>query len=137
MKKHTRIYARDIINLRMPKPSYIDLSTIEGRQKFYQTPEWRALRYLRLQIDPYCVDCLKFKKYEVASEVDHIIPIKARPDLAFVFDNTQSLCKSCHGKKTFKENINKGFIGKNFKGKNKMTVVNKKWSFFPDEDRYI
>jgi 5-methylcytosine-specific restriction endonuclease McrA len=39
----------------------------------------------------------------LAEEVDHIIPIRIRPDLAFVRRNLQPLCKPCHSRKTMME----------------------------------
>lgn len=65
---------------------------------FYNTPEWRAVRAKKLNITPVCEIC-HIKK---ATLVDHIKPIKeggSRLDL----DNLQSLCWSCHSKKSILE----------------------------------
>jgi 5-methylcytosine-specific restriction endonuclease McrA len=32
--------------------------------------------------------------------VDHRLPVRDRPDLAFVKDNLQTLCRVCHSRKT-------------------------------------
>lgn len=37
-------------------------------------------------------------------EVDHIIPVRQRPDLRLTWSNLQALCKSHHSKKTASEN---------------------------------
>lgn len=36
-------------------------------------------------------------------EVDHVEPVRERPDLAFSVDNLQTLCASCHSKKSVEE----------------------------------
>ena len=35
-----------------------------------------------------------------ATVVDHVIPIRARPDLRLTLSNLQALCKPCHDRKT-------------------------------------
>lgn len=95
---------------------YIDLATREGRNLFYQTPEWAVMRVMVLTEEPWCREC----KTELSTEVDHIIDIKDRQDLAMERNNLQGLCKGCHSRKTF--NTNKSFQ------KRKYTVVNRKWN---------
>ena len=59
----------------------------------YKTKRWRVLRRQRLYLDSLC-PC-----GAIATDVDHITPIRdggAPYDLG----NTQSLCHSCHAKKT-------------------------------------
>lgn len=101
----------------------IDLKTSEGRNLFYQTPEWYAIRRIVLTASPYCVECIKEKIYKVATEVDHIIDIKTAPERCFDYTNLQSLCKSCHSRKTFNENRETTGFGK----KNTFKQINKKW----------
>jgi len=43
-----------------------------------------------------CVQCGSRHRLEV----DHIAPLRDRPDLAFDLANLQTLCGPCHGKKT-------------------------------------
>lgn len=65
--------------------------------RFYNSAEWRTLSQKRLLDDGYkCVKC-----GAIASEVDHIIPIQTPEgwELRLDYDNTQSLCISCHNKK--------------------------------------
>jgi 5-methylcytosine-specific restriction endonuclease McrA len=80
----------------------INLKTPEGRQLFYQSPEWRAMRELVLSKHPYCKECLKDGVYELASECDHIIDIKDDVTKFMDKDNLQGLCKRHHSAKTFK-----------------------------------
>lgn len=61
---------------------------------------WPALRLEALRRDGWqCVQCGRRGRLEV----DHILPVRERPDLAFVLANLQSLCGSCHAKKTRQE----------------------------------
>jgi 5-methylcytosine-specific restriction protein A len=101
--------------------NYIDLSTRKGRNLFYQSPEWFAIRRIVLTKTPFCVECIKNEIYEISSEVDHIVDIKDAPAKCMDIDNLQALCKSCHSRKTFNNHIS--FQKKTY------TKVNKKWDF--------
>ena len=103
----------------MKKSKYIDLKTRQGRQQFYQSPEWRAIRYIVLSQQPWCVHCLKEGVKVLATEVDHIVDIVDNPLLFMDIDNLQGLCKPCHAKKTMISNL--GIVHPVY------TVVNKKW----------
>lgn len=65
---------------------------------FYNTPEWRAVRQRKLNINPVCECCGKKK----ATMVDHITPIK-QGGSKFDLSNLQSLCWACHSSKSVKE----------------------------------
>jgi len=99
---------------------YIDLKTVEGRQKFYQTKEWKTIRLIVLQRNPFCVECKKNGINILATEVDHIEDIKDAPERILETDNLQGLCKKCHAKKTFDKHR---YIKPTY------TQVNKKWQF--------
>lgn len=76
--------------------------------RFYRSAEWRTLSRKRLQDDGYrCVKC-----GAIASEVDHIKPIQTPEgwELRLDYNNTQSLCISCHNEKhnRFKKKRPKG-----------------------------
>lgn len=65
--------------------------------RFYNSNDWRILSRKRLQDDGYkCVEC-----GAIASEVDHIVPIQTPEgwELRLDYNNTRSLCLTCHNKK--------------------------------------
>ncbi len=68
--------------------------------RWYHRQVWKRLRAAKLNDDPLCVLCQEQGRTVVATEVDHIIDRKERPDLALDWDNLQGLCKSCHSGKT-------------------------------------
>lgn len=79
--------------------------TDASQRGFYLTPFWRQFREYKLHIDPLCKICHDNGKLVEASIVDHIEPVpKNITFIEFVerttIDKTQSLCKTCHPKKT-------------------------------------
>jgi len=69
------------------------------QKRIYKDPRWKHIRLIALERDKYtCVDC-----GQMANTVDHIIPVKKAKMLAFDLDNLQSMCESCHAKKSAKE----------------------------------
>lgn len=63
----------------------------------YRDPRWAALRLEAKRRDGWkCVQCGARGRLEC----DHIKPVRSRPDLAFDLTNLQSLCPSCHTRKT-------------------------------------
>jgi 5-methylcytosine-specific restriction protein A len=60
---------------------------------------WQRLREAHLASEPLCRMCLQAGRITPAVLVDHIVPIN---DGGAVLDddNLQSLCRSCHDKKT-------------------------------------
>lgn len=66
----------------------------------YRTTRWKSLRSLAKRRDGFkCVCCGAAGRLEI----DHIKPIRSHPELAFVLANLQSLCPSCHARKTRSE----------------------------------
>ncbi|MDO6722783.1 HNH endonuclease [Celeribacter halophilus] len=62
-----------------------------------RTKRWKMLRHVILERDEWaCVQCGSLKRLEV----DHIEPVRNAPDKAFDPSNLQTLCASCHTKKT-------------------------------------
>jgi len=60
-------------------------------------PRWKALRMQALDRDGWaCVQC----GTPMRLEVDHILPVRDRPDLSYSLSNLQCLCGSCHARKT-------------------------------------
>lgn len=66
----------------------------------YRDKRWPGLRLAAKRRDDWrCVQC--GSKYRL--EVDHILPVRDREDLAFILSNLQTLCGPCHGRKTAQE----------------------------------
>jgi len=71
---------------------------------FYNTKAWRLRRDEALLRDfGLCQHCFKEKKITLATEVDHIIPIRVEWDFRLALDNLQSLCHRCHTIKTLED----------------------------------
>ncbi|GAN84051.1 HNH endonuclease signature motif containing protein [Novacetimonas hansenii] len=76
-------------------------------QKSYDN-HWRKFSNAFRKKHLFCKQCLKEGVYTYSDlHVDHIIPLVQRPDLKYVESNLQVLCRSCHGKKTYKETLGK------------------------------
>ena len=92
----------------------MNFNTRPGRQIFYKSKEWIALRnFIRLR-DPVCVSC----KADGTYAIDHIVSIVDAPHLCLNPLNCQGLCLSRHSKKTVKEQSDKFKKGK---------IYNLKW----------
>ncbi len=85
------------------KPFNFD--SYEGRQRFYQSKEWRTIREFMLSKQPLCIKCHIEGKIEPATEIDHIIPLRRKPELCLDTENLMPLCKSHHSQKTFEEAV--------------------------------
>jgi 5-methylcytosine-specific restriction protein A len=76
-------------------------------RELYKLPEWRderiGIRACRLMMEQLCRRCAERGVTTLATEVDHIVPHRGDVNLFMSIDNTQSLCKSCHSKKTVRE----------------------------------
>lgn len=64
---------------------------------------WQRARQTYLANHPLCVECMKQGKYVMATDVDHIIPHRGNQNIFWDTENWQSLCHSCHSKKTNRE----------------------------------
>jgi 5-methylcytosine-specific restriction protein A len=62
----------------------------------YKDRRWRWLRLERLSSEPLCRMCAIRNRVVAAEHVDHIKPHKGNEVLFYDYDNTQSLCGSCH-----------------------------------------
>lgn len=72
--------------------------------KLYKLPVWtRELRPGQLLREPYCRACAQQGRRIRATEVDHIRPHRGDMTLFTDRDNLQSLCHSCHSRKTLAE----------------------------------
>ena len=66
-------------------------------QHIISTRRWKRLRFEILRRDGWqCVQCAARGRLEV----DHVKPVRTHPELSFDQDNLQTLCPSCHTKKT-------------------------------------
>ena len=70
--------------------------------KFYTSKRWRDLREQKLNADPLCVECMRNGITRLANVVDHIVPINQGGE-ELAWDNIQSMCQSCHNKKSGRE----------------------------------
>ena len=69
--------------------------TRNAKYEFQHGSRWREFAKRFLRDYPQC-----FKCGEPAAVVDHIVSVDADPSRKFDRTNCQSLCRSCHGKKT-------------------------------------
>lgn len=66
-------------------------------KRITDSKRWKALRWTALRRDGFkCVQCGARGRLEV----DHIEPVRDRPDLAWDLANLQSLCPADHSRKT-------------------------------------
>jgi len=98
-----------------PKLPWIAKATKSGSKKswgydtdFYRRKRWRNLRSYHLMESPLCVECEKEGRLITANVVDHIIPRRKRPDLELDQSNLQSLCDSCHNRKSGRSKRGRG-----------------------------
>lgn len=69
----------------------------DARRDFYQSPEWRKVRYSALlKSDGKCCLCGASKKNGKVLHVDHIKPRSRYPHLQFELSNLQVLCEDCN-----------------------------------------
>jgi len=74
-----------------------------GDTSFYRTSKWRTLRAWWVNRNPLCVICESEGRTVPVDVVDHIKPIK-QGGSEYGLNNLQSLCHSCHNRKTQEEN---------------------------------
>lgn len=67
--------------------------------EFYQSTAWRKLRVEKLRRQPLCEECEQQGKTTPAQMVDHIRPIN-EGGAALDLQNLQSLCHTCHNRKS-------------------------------------
>jgi len=80
-----------------------------GDTKVYSRKKWRQLRAFWIKGSPLCVECEQEGRTVAADVVDHVKPVKQGGGM-YDMNNLQSLCHSCHNRKTYEEN--KGIYGK-------------------------
>ena len=79
--------------------------TLMDAERLRHTRRWKRVRRLVLVRDPLCRDPSHAVsgRQAVSTQVDHILPLRERPDLAYTLENLQGLCARCHTRKTLKE----------------------------------
>lgn len=68
--------------------------------RLYDSAAWKQLRKAKLLNSPLCEECEANGYVVAAKDVDHVIPLRERPDLALVIENLRSLCVPCHRRKS-------------------------------------
>ena len=104
--KYSYIMSRaGIVQKKARAPKIAKVSTIKEAEKFYESYEWRQLRYRVLKRDgAKCALCGATRSDGVKLHVDHIKPLRKNPDLALDINNLQVLCEVCnHGKGNWDE----------------------------------
>lgn len=73
------------------------------RQKYYQNPQWKVLRKIKIQQNPLCERCLENEIVTPASDVHHIhspfdggLSEMERYRRLLDWNNLISLCRECH-----------------------------------------
>lgn len=64
--------------------------------------DWQRLQKIKLNQDAVC-EIRTHCDGALATEVDHHVPIRVRPDLRLQLSNLVSSCKPCHSAKTMSE----------------------------------
>lgn len=68
--------------------------------------DWKRVRAMKLAMSPLC-ECEGCQagrlRVTEATVVDHIVPIAERPDLRLALSNLRSMAKSCHDRRTARE----------------------------------
>ena len=76
----------------------------ESWRWMYFTDEWRKdLRPTQLMREPFCRECAKAGRRIRAPDVDHIVDHKGNWAVFCDRGNLESLCHSCHSRKTVRE----------------------------------
>ena len=61
---------------------------------------WAKVRDIRRRLSPLCVVCERKGRAVSVEVVDHIVPVHVAPERRLEIENTQSLCRACHARKT-------------------------------------
>jgi 5-methylcytosine-specific restriction protein A len=91
------------IHQRLPRQKYVQHDRDNRWLKMYKTKMWQQLRDAQLRREPMCVECKRWYRLTPATVADHIVPHKGDPKLFYDPENLQSLCASCHSRKTNQE----------------------------------
>lgn len=98
-----RLRARRLALRRHSLPARRGGATQARIDQLRSTARWQSVRDLQLQEQPLCESCLAGGHTTPATQVDHVVPLRVRPDLAFDLANLQSICVPCHALKSARE----------------------------------
>ena len=84
------------INLRYASRMKVRKTSKIDAQNIYQDKRWKKLRGQKLRQNPLCERCECENRVKLADEVHHIVPLQENIDLAFDYNNLQSVCLLCH-----------------------------------------
>ena len=76
--------------------------------RFYRTAIWQKIRRQKLQDNPCCEKCIKHGRIRRGYAIDHKRPHKGRIKVFLDFNNMQTLCHSCHSRKSAMEKVKRG-----------------------------
>jgi 5-methylcytosine-specific restriction protein A len=76
--------------------------------KFYNSKKWRSLRNYYYSMNPLCEECERAGYIIEGRDVDHIIPMRFGGSQTSL-SNLQTLCKTCHARKSGKESQQKNY----------------------------
>lgn len=65
-------------------------------EAFYNSKEWRRHSRAYRSEHPLCEPCQREGRVTAAQQVHHKEEISKRPDLAYEWDNLESVCIQCH-----------------------------------------
>lgn len=88
------------------QPKRVERRSAESRawRRWYSLPVWTDdLRPAQLLREPWCRECARRGLRVRATDVDHVVPFEGDWKLFTDPTNLQSLCHSCHGRKTAAE----------------------------------
>ena len=87
----------------MPKKE-VGQSRQFNNSKFYNSKQWKMTRKFYIKQHPLCEQCKRNKTIKGGDCVDHIKPITTGGAMVD-FSNLQTLCNSCHAKKSANESV--------------------------------
>ena len=80
-------------------------------RQFYNSKAWRSLRNYKIQLNPLCEICETKGLTEPGKEIDHIQAIRDNGPMLSL-SNLQTLCRSCHARKSAQEREQRKHIKK-------------------------
>lgn len=88
-----------------PAPSTAAVRTLpeQPHKRLYGLKRWQRLSRRFRRAHPLCAACANAGRTVAAQVVDHIRPHKGDESLFWDWKNLQSLCGSCHGQKTARQ----------------------------------